>query len=362
MSPLNHRPVLHPDVLRLILSFADGPTLATCLRVNHRFFDISGSIIYRSLDASNDRSPGTLWRAMVQGASLGDATETSESSGEVRQPNFKRRLFRHARYVHLPQTRFCDLPDVQAALGSMSVLDTLQICAWEAYGQEKRAPAWCCPHQEACMSRRLRPRKVIINKMMCYTALQRFEGHLECADRLTLVFEDPVFWEQADIDCMRRLIDGLKDVFPLDSKPSSSPTQSRSSTRRLRVIFTETPFRWESESEEDDDALWRGVTDCFAHLLDCGADVYFITPPEEVLVQSSSGDEKIGVVEYLNRLVSYRLGEEEATRSARRRIQSRAEYIALPDTAHELEEGTMDKLRADEKQAQKSQGEPGQRE
>jgi hypothetical protein len=356
MSLLDHLPVLHPDVLRLILSFADGPTLAACLRVNHLFFEISGSIIYRSLDASNDRSPGTLWRAMVAGASLGGSPGARERSGKSRHTNFKRALFRHVRYVHLPQTRFCDAADIQAALGSMLALDTLKICAWEAYSPEKRAPAWCCPHQEACTSRQLRPRKVIINKMMCCTAFQHFRGNLQCADRLTLVFEDPVLWEQADIDCMRRLIDGLREVFPLDSNPSSSSTQSRrASNRRLRVIFTEIPFRWESESEDEEDALWRGVTECFARLLEFGADVYFITPPEEVLVQPLIGIEKFGVTDYLNRLVSDLLGEQEAIGSACRWIQSRADYLALSDTAHELDEDTMDKLRTEEKRTRTSQ-------
>ncbi|RSH92116.1 hypothetical protein EHS25_008529 [Saitozyma podzolica] len=43
-------PLAHPDLLRSILLYAHDLTLANCLRVNHLFFDIAGSILYRALD------------------------------------------------------------------------------------------------------------------------------------------------------------------------------------------------------------------------------------------------------------------------------------------------------------------------
>jgi hypothetical protein len=43
-------PLAHPDLLRSILRYADDLTLANCLRVDHLFFDIAGSILYRTLN------------------------------------------------------------------------------------------------------------------------------------------------------------------------------------------------------------------------------------------------------------------------------------------------------------------------
>jgi hypothetical protein len=119
-------PLAHPDLLRRILSFADTPTLSTCLRVNSTFFDLSGMLLYRSITSTSDKQ--LFLRDVLKGAAIN--TRTRPTRAGPTQTNFKTRLLKHVRVLEArigPMHRQCNLPDVQAGCEQLATLKTLRI-------------------------------------------------------------------------------------------------------------------------------------------------------------------------------------------------------------------------------------------
>ncbi|RSH92341.1 hypothetical protein EHS25_008756 [Saitozyma podzolica] len=155
-------PIAHPDILRRILSFADKPALATCLRTHSIFFDIAGAQLYHTVGNWRDERPTSL-TALTKGASI--ITSTSSDGSRPARTNFKSQLLGYVRILEIRDHPCCEEPDIQAACGQFTGLEVLRNMLGRIPNTASRYALAPCKRGGACPLREIHANKVVMGTL-----------------------------------------------------------------------------------------------------------------------------------------------------------------------------------------------------
>jgi hypothetical protein len=192
------------------------------------------------------------------------------------------------------------------------------------------------------------PRRVVVNDMaVCADPCTYFRLFRTAEHSITFVFRR-LFdsWKEAKkLQLLRAHIPPLENHIPDGDRGRGCKT--------VRILFVGVGGGDADAldvSPEDEQALWQTATDCVSHLLNSGVDIYLLADPDRLSVihdALSGGDEGRGGLEidYFNAEIEEQAGQRNDPAHL---LQSRTDYLQLDDTAGELDEATMDRLRQDE--------------
>ncbi|EIW71274.1 hypothetical protein TREMEDRAFT_60205 [Tremella mesenterica DSM 1558] len=120
-SQLPH-PLIAPEIMSNILSFANKPTLAICLRTNKHLFDLAGPFLYRELSIDLTPSVNHTHRRPndpLIGYDLDDSTVHMNPGTNITLKNLKLSLLRHTQIIkttfihdHIDETPFPKLSNL----------------------------------------------------------------------------------------------------------------------------------------------------------------------------------------------------------------------------------------------------------
>ncbi|GFZ47905.1 hypothetical protein JCM24511_05652 [Saitozyma sp. JCM 24511] len=334
------------NLLSRILSFADTPTLSTCLRVNSTFFELSGKLLYRSIISP----PGKhiFLRDVLKGAAI--KTRTRSTRAGPPQTNFKTRLLKPCAGVEArigPLHQQCHLPDVKAGCGQLVALKTLRVfgsdfAEYDCVDDQD----FDCGFDQSCSLYRMQPTRVVVIDKLVQAELCTYALFFRTARLPSITF---VF---------RSLFESWEEVVKLDLIPCHLPSLDRQmpksdrggDRKALRILFAgvsggEADVR---ELPEDEQEIWATATDCLSELLDSGVDIYLLADPDRraIIHEDIYGVEEMLEIDYFNAELAKKAGGR--LDPERGLLQRRADYLQLDDTADELDEATMDRLRQDE--------------
>jgi hypothetical protein len=337
-------PLAHPDLLHRILSFADTPTLSTCLRVNSTFFELSGKLLYRSITSPSGKH--IFLSEVLKGAAI--KTRTRSTRAGPPQKNFKTRLLKHVRVLEArigPLHQQCHLPDVQAGCEQLVALKTLRLFTSDfgEYDQFDMSEIRC-GSLNSCPLQRIPPRRVVINDMAVCADPCTYARLFQTAEpSITFVFRS-LFdsWNEA----MKLQLLHAHLPPPKDHSPGGDRGRGCKTVRILFIGESGVDADTLDVSPDEEEALWDTATDCLSQLLNCGVEIYLLADPDRrtIIHEDIYGLEKVLEIDYFNAELEKKAGE----RLDPERLQCRADYLRLDDTADELDEATMDRLRQDE--------------
>lgn len=246
-----------------------------------------------------------------------------------------------------PLHQQCHLPDVQAGCGQLVALKTLRVfgsdfAEYDCVDDQD----FDCGFDQSCSLYRMQPTRVVVIDMLVQAELCTYALFFRTARLPSITF---VF---------RSLFESWEEVVKLDLIPCHLPSLDRQmpksdrggDRKALRILFAgvsggEADVR---ELPEDEQEIWATATDCLSELLDSGVDIYLLADPDRraIIHEDIYGVEEMLEIDYFNaELAKKAWGRLDPERGL---LQRRADYLQLDDTADELDEATMDRLRQDE--------------
>ncbi|GFZ47909.1 hypothetical protein JCM24511_05656 [Saitozyma sp. JCM 24511] len=321
----------HPDILRRILSFAEEPLLATCLRVNHTFFDVAGSHLYETIDAREDEYD---FEAIVAGAAIGDECQQGGGQQDDTVPtrtNFKGLLLKKIKRLHLGQHPNWRKHDLRAACGHMASLQFIHIWGAGSASEIRGRPG--LPAST--------PDKAVY----------------EMSQRITIVIPNVVSSLQRSSE----------SYLPEEVDPMLRNTRILFTGQGREQLVTSNVERmpWDDPAKMHWlDLLWNPAVNLLYCLLDLGAEIHVLKNPEgRLAVRTADGRNNAWALTPAIAEHRFRLDELNdkikrmreiggITQDPTKLIKGRRDYLQLSDTADELDEETIARLRADEAAAQ----------
>lgn len=254
----------HPDILRRILSFAEEPLLATCLRVNHTFFDVAGSHLYETIDAREDEYD---FEAIVAGAAIGDECQQGGGQQDDTIPtrtNFKGLLLKKIKRLHLGQHPDWRKPDLRAACGHMASLQFIHI--WGAGSASEISGRPGLPAST--------PDKAVYEmRWSSWRDLLRYRNLIQHSQRITIVIDNVVSSLQRSSE----------SYLPEEVDPMLRNTRILFTGQGREQLVTSNVERmpWDDPAKMHWlDLLWNPAVNLLYCLLDLGAEIYVLKNPE----------------------------------------------------------------------------------
>jgi hypothetical protein len=332
-------PIAHPDILRRILSFADKPALATCLRTHSIFFDIAGAQLYHTVGNWRDERPTSL-TALTKGASI--ITSTSSDGSRPARTNFKSQLLGYVRILEIRDHPCCEEPDIQEACGQFTGLEVLRNMLGRIPNTASRYALAPCKRGGACPLREIHANKVVMGTLPeLWPALAfRYRSALNHS-RIIVLVPDSIW----DLNVMCKIL--RTGVI----NQESCGDRALQGGRTVRILYA---------PEGHAPSVIDKVTDDFDNLLELGAEVYIMGDPDDHFKPGwfcTVSNRWYPEVNGLNYKIARKqtawwdatrgFSSSSSTRGAPplNLLRSRADYLKLGGNCGDLDDEMMDELR-----------------
>ena len=199
---------LPPELLPKILSFADPPTLATCLRVSRHFFHLAGPRLYRSI-------------------TFQPSVDDSLLLGLGEPDSLKSLLLSHTHEFSLVYHRHPTRPDASSSTLRLPNLRTLRLSLRSAEYMNGLSTSYVPTSMGVCpLLTHLRPTTLILQEVDSYAAYRPFRiGMFPNLKNLPPIFQEvetlvlkPKSFQTREHLCRTRCLPLVTEIYPPSNK------------------------------------------------------------------------------------------------------------------------------------------------